>query len=691
MFAGLMGLEHHRKSQHCQMTHGGRASGTAGSSGRKRLHRRPGYMRGEQSRLQSSAYGREEEEEEEEQQQRTTCIRNGKSGRHTDIADANRAERSLTPAVKVSSLNQQRPENLTCSSQKNKTLPCSIVRPLHPVDCRPFNGTFGQQGQTSSPQISLQSSPQDTFNSSFSFIQQSLNTSQTTHTTTSTPAQEPEPLSQPPKVPTSPQTTPATLFTDISKQSTPFQLLSPFAPGSQAERQSLSLGGRFWRECLWGGREVMSEPPDCDCQSLDIDITSSLSVDSDTASASSVTSGYESATPTSDQGWDSLVKKYEGVLQDCLQSNRTHTKIESMMLKLQRLQQKAILDDDYDAAERFGKKLEELCKERGALQLGLPSRQPSVAQFLERLRHVVDSALQKADCSQHSVCAEHDAGEHCDPTHGQLQRRDRLIQEKRLVEEEIAELQQRLAELRERSQCLEQQIQLEEQQVEAEELESSVLRSCTVAQLRNMNRTLQDLVTSENRMRISVSPSSSMLRLQEQEQALNLSIKEATAKVVMSQRLGSSLRRKASETETQLLALHEAKLAAISGNDFSSAKELKAEMKAVYLERDRLEALAKRLHSLSSGQPGAGRDERAAPAAPTGARTEGGPARKPAEREHYQIYGTTGGQIAKLWLSRLGADLGSRSGSMSPVLARPPASDSQLQWSRRRRSPFCSS
>lgn len=38
-----------------------------------------------------------------------------------------------------------------------------------------------------------------------------------------------------------------------------------------------------------------------------------------------------------------------------------------------------------------------------------------------------------------------------------------------------------------------------------------------------------------------------------------------------------------------------------AGNDFSSAKELKAEMKAVYMERDRLEALTKRLHSLSSG------------------------------------------------------------------------------------------
>lgn len=77
---------------------------------------------------------------------------------------------------------------------------------------------------------------------------------------------------------------------------------------------------------------------------------------------------------------------------------------------------------------------------------------------------------------------------------------------------EMEELQQRLAELKDRSRCLEQQIQQEEQQVEVEELEGSVLRSCTMAQLREMNRTLQDLVTSENRTQISVAPPPSMLR-----------------------------------------------------------------------------------------------------------------------------------------------------------------------------------
>uniref|UniRef100_A0A3P8UB55 DISC1 scaffold protein n=1 Tax=Amphiprion percula TaxID=161767 RepID=A0A3P8UB55_AMPPE len=564
MFAGLMGLDCRSSSllHHCEVMEGGRASGTAGSSGRKRLHRRPGYMRGEQSRIQSASQ-EEEEEEEEEEDGRTTCMRNGKSVRHADIPDATCAQR-LTPAVKVSLMSQLQPDKLACTSCKSKSFLCCVTRHLPPLDCSSVNSHLGQSSTPQkelrlSPSPALHPPPEDSFNSSFSFIQQSLSSSQRTDAIT-TPTREPGPLNP---------------------------------SSSHAEREELSLGGRFWL-------------PDCDSRPVDIEVTSSLSVDSDTASASSVTSGYESATPASEHGWDNLVKKYEGVLQDCLQNNRTHTKIESMMLKLQRLQQKAILDDDYDAAERFGKKLEELCRERGALQLGLPSRQPSVALFLERLRQVVHSALQRSDCSQRRPVtqwegAEPDAGERSDSSQGPLQRRERLIQEKRLVEEEIVELERRLAELKDRSRCLEQQIQQEEQQVEAEELEGSVLRSCTVAQLRDMSRTLQDLVTSENRTQISVSPPPSMLRLQEQEQALNLSIKEATAKVVMSQRLGSSLRRKVSETETQLLALHEAKLAAISGNDFSSAKELKAEMKAVYLERDRLEALAKRLHSLSSG------------------------------------------------------------------------------------------
>uniref|UniRef100_UPI003AABD33A uncharacterized protein n=1 Tax=Centroberyx gerrardi TaxID=166262 RepID=UPI003AABD33A len=550
MFAGLMGLECHGNSllHRCEVMEGGRASGTAGSSGRKRLHRRPGYMRGEQSRPQSAPPGEEQEQEEEEER----TIRNGESGcpgreGHADITEPPSTLReSVAPAVKVCLLNPQQPDKHTSRSWQSESFLSSLPPPLPPVDCSVVECTSGRQGQSSRPHSELRLSPSptaearlapmgDSFNSSFSFIQQSLNSSQKTNSTTDTPAQEAEPLDQTSqkhltsnsasgpelisldylsaKVPSSSQTKPATMLLEqsVPKLLTPVQSQPSSAPAGQSERAELSLGGKFWQECLWAGREATSGPPDCDSCSLDTEVTSSLSVDSDTASASSVTSGYESATPASDQGWDNLVKKYEGVLQDCLQNNRTNTKIESMMLKLQRLQQKAILDDDYDTAERFGKKLEELCRERGALKLGLPSRQPSVALFLERLRQAVHSALQRADHSQRRDGSEPDAGERSDSAQGPLHRRDRLIQEKRLVEAEIAELQQRLAELKDRSRCLQQQIQQEEQQVETEELEGSVLRSCSLAQLRDMSRALQDLVSSENRTHISVSPPPSML------------------------------------------------------------------------------------------------------------------------------------------------------------------------------------
>ncbi|XP_047207709.1 disrupted in schizophrenia 1 protein isoform X3 [Girardinichthys multiradiatus] len=586
MFAGLMGLDCHLNSLHhrCEGSEGGKASRTAVSSGCKRHHRRPGYMRGEQSRLQCTAHAQEEEEES------FACIRNGKSGRHADITEATRVQQlSQALPVKVNLMNNDHYKQSAGSTLDSKNL-LGSVNGVQSIPRHLVQSSLSPNELSSS----LDYSSEDTFNSSFSFIQQSLNYNQRTDPVL--PVQAPEPPSQQANL----EKTRDALSTKhiFLKQSAPASSLPLLAQAGQVHKEEHSYGGRCWRDCLWGDKEEMSQLPNPDSQSPDIEVTSSLSVDSDTASASSVTSGYESATPASEQGWDSLVKKYEGVLQDCLQNNRTYTKIESMMLKLQRLQQKAILDDDYDAAERFGKKLEELCRERGALKLGLPSREPSVALFLESLTKVVHSALQGADCSQCSrEGSEADSVEQSD----QLQRRDCLIQEKLQVEEEIEEMQMRLARLKDRSRCLEQLILQEEQRAEAEELEGSVLRSCTVTQLRDMSRTLQDLVMSENRTQIPIFPPPSILRLQEQEQALNLSIKEATAKVVLSQRLGSSLRRKVSETETQLLALHEAKLAAISGNDFGCAKELKAEMKAVYLERDRLEALAKRLHCLSLG------------------------------------------------------------------------------------------
>lgn len=256
-------------------------------------------MRAEQSRLHTSVPGQEEEEyeeEEEEEEDAGRTVGSGKSGRGADVSEAKPAQRtSGTPAVELSSVNLG---------------PfCSVPRPLPPLpglDGWDSHGPPPAHELRLSPPAGVPSSARDTFNSSFSFIQQSLNSCRTAETP---PSPEPEPLNQLNKATNSPQ----------SKR--PVQLLSSTEP---ADSEDLPPGRRFWQRCPWDVREVPPEP-DGDC--VDIEITSSLSVDSDNASASSVTSGYDSATPASEQGWDSLVKKYEVVLQDCLQNNRTYTKV----------------------------------------------------------------------------------------------------------------------------------------------------------------------------------------------------------------------------------------------------------------------------------------------------------------------------------------------------------------------------
>lgn len=253
-------------------------------------------MRAEQSRTHITVPGEEEEEA-------GLNNRNGKPGHHADVTEVNSSQmRALQPAFSVSIMNQTELDRLMHSSWKS-TLP--------PVECRASKGSSSPQGPMNelslSPNSAVQSSPQDSFNSSFSFIQQSLNSSQTAE---STPSQQPEPIKQSNNAP---QTKP------------PLQSLPSNIARSRAHDEELPLGQVFWRECLFDSKEVLPDLPECNSQ--DIEITSSLSVDSDNASASSVTSGYESTTPASDQGWDNLVKKYEDVLQDCLQNNRTYTKV----------------------------------------------------------------------------------------------------------------------------------------------------------------------------------------------------------------------------------------------------------------------------------------------------------------------------------------------------------------------------
>nr|XP_055026064.1 disrupted in schizophrenia 1 protein isoform X2 [Misgurnus anguillicaudatus] len=536
------------------------------------------------------------------------------------------------------------PAKTSCDSHRNSEIPNSVPSntniqtfnselPSSPGEKwlkEIFERDDSSNGQVEETSRSISSC--DVFNSSFSFIQQSLETGDLLDLTTgelspsqylnkrseSTSWDHPELLNSSGTI--KPVCTVLGNNSVLINQSEPevFTLGQlPCPIGRSVKPKRLLLDKECWLMDLdvsWCHRDTQISSSmsiqDSDSGSLDTEVTSSISVDSsDSTSSSSVTSGYDSATPSADQSRNGMKKKCEDILQDCLRNSRTNAKIESMMLKLHRLQHRAVLDDDYDAAERFGKKLDDLRRELATLNPALPSRHPAVSEYLQQLRTAVHSALQRtsSQCTTHDITNRKENREKDESSEdqqwlasstGQHQTREHLIWEKQRIQKEMLDLQRRLEELQVQSRAVDMQLGME---VHRLEVEMPMLRGCDVGQLHLIGRALEDMMTSEHRAQISASPPAEIMRLQEQEQALNLSIKETTAKMLMSQKLGGSLRRKVSETETQLLALQQAKLAAISGNDFSSAKELKVEIRNVYGERDRLETLLRKLHTLSTG------------------------------------------------------------------------------------------
>lgn len=191
----------------------------------------------------------------------------------------------------------------------------------------------------------------DVFNSSFSFIQQSLETSDFLDASTNSSSKSVNKQSE------------STSWDQLKSETSNSGVLKPHAPlvnhseissvpisqsghegftlrhlpcsiGQAVPQKGLLLDRDLWLADL--DMQTSSSMTsyakgnihDSDSGSLDPEVTSSISIDSsDSTSASSVTSGYDSATPSSDQSRGGLMKKYEDVLQDCLQNNRTNTKV----------------------------------------------------------------------------------------------------------------------------------------------------------------------------------------------------------------------------------------------------------------------------------------------------------------------------------------------------------------------------
>ncbi|XP_065536344.1 disrupted in schizophrenia 1 protein isoform X2 [Lathamus discolor] len=352
---------------------------------------------------------------------------------------------------------------------------------------------------------------------------------------------------------------------------------------------------------------------DCETVSLsDTDATYSYSTDSsDAASAgSSVTSGYESCFTVSDHSWDTLIKKYEPVLQDCLLGNRNTLKIKSLILRLQRLQEKAVEEDDYDRADKFRRKLEELEKEKNSLKFQLPSRHPSVSSFLDRFVTQVQAVLRWA--ADHRLRNEEMQVWH-ENEHKLLRstyqermevsatKRNQLFQEKKWLQKEIEDLRARLAILEAKDQQLRREIEEQDRLTQSQDCELTALLGCvSLQELQEISKAVGDTLALSYQIPFSLDLPGTIKSLQEKEQSFTMSIKETTAKVCTSQKLCSTLRRKVSDIETQLPALLEAKMLAVSGSNFGTAKDLTEEIRSLTSEKEGLEGLLNELLVLSA-------------------------------------------------------------------------------------------
>uniref|UniRef100_A0A673T9K3 DISC1 scaffold protein n=2 Tax=Suricata suricatta TaxID=37032 RepID=A0A673T9K3_SURSU len=309
-------------------------------------------------------------------------------------------------------------------------------------------------------------------------------------------------------------------------------------------------------------------------------------------------------------GWETLLRRCEPVLLDCLLSHQRQLEVKSLRLKLQKLQEKAVENDDYDKAEALRHRLEELEKEKGSPHFLLPSRQPALCSLLGQL----DAQAQAALCHRASWMASSDDTQALlrmepkrfeppaqEALHVSITRRDWLLQEKQQLQKEIEALQARMSVLEAKDEQLRREIEDQERLCPGQGCDlAPLLGRLSMGELQEVSKALHDTLALASRIPLHAEPPETVRSLRERVKSLNFSLKELTAKVCMSERICSSLRKRVNDIETQLPALLEAKLLAISGNHFCTARELTEEMRSLTTEREGLEGLLDKLLVLSS-------------------------------------------------------------------------------------------
>ncbi|XP_060710926.1 disrupted in schizophrenia 1 protein [Hemiscyllium ocellatum] len=165
--------------------------------------------------------------------------------------------------------------------------------------------------------------------------------------------------------------------------------------------------------------------------------------------------------------------------------------------------------------------------------------------------------------------------------------------------EEITDLKERLTVLEAKDHQLRLEIEEETRLVQSYDYELPSLLTLSANELQDLNKTLKDALPLRNKILFNSKLPEDVKRLHLKEQSLIMAIKTAATKIFTSQRLCNKLSGKASDIEMQLPILLEAKMLAISGHEFSTAKALAEEFKYLNSKKVELEELINDLQDFS--------------------------------------------------------------------------------------------
>ncbi|XP_078256156.1 disrupted in schizophrenia 1 protein-like [Rhinoraja longicauda] len=282
--------------------------------------------------------------------------------------------------------------------------------------------------------------------------------------------------------------------------------------------------------------------------------------------------------------------------------------LQSLILKLQTLQKKAVQDDDYEKADKFNKKLAELKREQSSLKFQLPSYHPCIVKFLQKLELQLQFSEHQNDCifnkNEGNFSMGSNEDKYSDSNYDNLQiswsRRSQLIQDRQEIQSEIADIKERLALLEARDHQLSREIEEGSRLIELCDSELISLPTTSPSELHDLHKTLEDVLPLRNKVLLNAELPEDIKSLQRREHMLSMAIKTAASKVCSSQKLCSNFGKKVSDIETQLLTLLEAKMLAISGHEFSTAKDCAKEIKSLTSNKARLEEIINDLQGLIS-------------------------------------------------------------------------------------------